>query len=128
MILEAIQTLLDENDIGTTGVDLFIGDLPATEADCLAVIGSPSPAPNPAIPVFDQYVDFWARYRQPSDAYDMLNTIQDLLHPQANYTMGDYHVYLSNAQGQIDDMGEDSESRKLLKITVRFIYREITQS
>lgn len=125
MILEAIQNLLDDNGIGLTGVDLFIGKLPATGIDCLAIMGSPSPAPNPAIPVFEQYVDFWARYGQPNDAYDMLGAIQDLLHPQANYTMGDYHVYLSNAQGSIEDMGEDSESRKLLKITVRFIYRLI---
>lgn len=123
MILEAIQDYLDTNGIGSTAVDLFIGTLPATQTDCMAIISSPSPAPNPAIPVFEQYVDIWARYGQPSEGYDMLMAVQDLLHPQANYTMGDYHVYLSNAQGQIDDMGEDSESRKLLKLTVRFIYR-----
>lgn len=125
MILEAIQDLLNNEGLGTTAEDLFLGKLPDVDGDCMAIISAPSPAPNPAIPVFEQYVDFWARYGQPSDGYDMLNAVQDLLHPQANYTLGAYHVYLSNAQGQIDDMGEDSESRKLLKLTVRFIYRSL---
>lgn len=125
MILEAIQDFLVSEGIGTVGTDLFIGLLPATEEDSIAIIGAPSPAPNPAIPVFEQYVDFWARYRQPADGYDMLNAIQDLLHPQVNYTLGDYHIYLSNSQSQIDDMAQDSESRKLLKLTIRFIYRNV---
>lgn len=128
MILDDISTYLATNGVGTEGTDLFIGELPNTQEDCVAIIAAPSPAPNPAIPIYDQIIDVWARYGLTGAAYDKLLQVQSLLHLQSNYELENHHVYFSNAMSAIDDQGEDSESRKLLKLTVRFVYRETEQA
>lgn len=123
MILEEICKQIELNEIAVYGEDLFIGDLPNKPANCLGVIAVPSPTPDKSIPVYEQTVDVWSRSKKSETAYSQLEQIKDLFHQQANYTIGDYHVYLSSALGLIDDNDRDSEERKLYKLTLSFKYR-----
>lgn len=103
----------------------FIGAMPEEEPTCISILTTASPPPNPAIGYYEQYVDFWARSRNASEATLLLETIRDLLHRKVSYNLDNHHVYLSALNGLIDDMDRDIEGRKLMRMGMRFIYRKI---
>ena len=124
MIIESIATYLQTNDLGTMGTDIFIGELPLDKGDCMALVYSPSPDPNPAIDIYEQVIDFWSRDKNTNQAYTRLLGVLNLLHKGQNYEVEGYHIYFSNALGMIDDNDRDIERRKLYKLSIKFIYRE----
>lgn len=123
MFIEEIADLLEDNSIGTVGTDIFIGDLVIREDNGLYLINSPSPAPNEAIEIYEQVVDFWTRNSDSNTGYNVLKSVQNLLHKRSNYDLGDYRIYFSHNLGMIDDMDRDVEERKLYRLSMRFIYQ-----
>jgi hypothetical protein len=123
MILKDLANYLQTNQIGTVGTDLFMGELPLNPSNCLAVIYSSSPTPNFSLDLFEQNIEFWARNSSMAAGYEKLMAIQTLLHRANNYKLGDYHIYLSNCEGAIEDNDRDIDGRKLLRLVMRFIYR-----
>lgn len=123
-IIDAIAEYLEDESIGTMGTDIFQGELPYDVSDCISLQYSPSPEPNKAIPYYDQTIDIWARAKLFETGRQKLTDIMDLLHRKENYDIEGYHIYLSYAQGMIDDLGRDVERRHLFKLTLGFIYRE----
>jgi len=126
MIAESVAKYLEDNGIGTRGVDIFIGELPFDKDNCIALLYSPSPGPNQSLDVYEQVIDFRSRFKKTDNSYNKMLDVLNLLHKGQNYEIDDYHVYFSNALGMIDDNDRDSERRKLFSLSVRFIYRELT--
>lgn len=123
MIIDSITTFLEDNNIGTIGTDIFIGELPDDESDIISVVASPSPEPNKSIPYYTQTVDIWARFKSYDGGMNKLQEVFDLLHRAENYDVFNYHVYLSYALGMIEDLDRDNERRHLFKLSISFIYR-----
>jgi hypothetical protein len=123
MIAEDLADFLATNGIGTVGTDLFIGELPLDTNNCLSLVYSPSPEPNKSIPYYTQDIDVWGRFSKFDRGYSKLQEVFDLIHGKENYIMGDYHVYLSFARGQINDNDRDSQRRHLIQLTLSFTFR-----
>ncbi len=126
--LDSLADFLEQEGIGTVNTDLFTGELPIDSAEGVSIMVSPSPAPNKAIPYFVQTVDIWARYKKYDDGYNKLQEIYDVLHAAANYQIDGYHVYLSYAEGLINDNDRDLNRRHLFSLTFAFTAREDSTS
>ena len=122
LINDVIEYLEDES-IGTIGTSLFSGELPYDKTDVLSLQYSPSPEPNKAIQYYEQTVDIWGRFKLFDAGYGKLQDVMDLLHQKENYELNHYHVYLSYAQGMIEDLDRDVERRHLFKLSLVFVYR-----
>jgi hypothetical protein len=122
MFIEQIAELLQSNGIGTVGTDIFIGDITTRTENGLYIVNSPSPAPNEAIDIYEQIVDFWTRNDSTEGAYSKLQQVMDVLHKRTNYTLTGYHVFISHNMNMIEDMDRDLQRKKLFRLTIRFIY------
>lgn len=122
-LAQEIATFLEEENIGTVGGDIFIGDLTAREENGLYILNEPSPEPNRALQIYDQVIGFWTRYKKTNTGYAKLQEVQDLLHQRSNYLLTPYYVFFSHNMGMIEDMDRDVQRRKLHKLSVRFIYQ-----
>ena len=127
MILEDLVTYFeDETDLSLVeATNLFIGELPLEKTDCVSMVYVPSEPPNSALDVFYQQIDFWARYKNADDAYNMLKDIQTELHQKVSWDLDNWHIYLAHSVSGIEDFGRDTERNKLYKLTMRFIFRPI---
>lgn len=127
MILEDIAKLIEDQEIATMGTTLFSGELPLDFPNSTAMIYSPSPEPDKSLEVYEMTIDFWNRNRNSENGFEILKSIMDFLHRKQNYETQNYHIYLSYALGMIEDLDRDSERRKLYKLSMRFIYRELQE-
>lgn len=124
MIIEALVDYIEENGIATFETDMFIGELPFDKNDCISLLYVPSPEPDKAIPYYTQMIDVRGRFTSYQDGYAKMLEIFRLIHAVGNFTMGDFHVYLSYAAGLPVDNDRDIERRHLLQLSLGFIYRE----
>lgn len=122
MILNSIKGILLQ---GGVNHPVYVDELPYGVVNCVALMLTPSQPPNTVIPYFFQLVDAWVRFERTDEAYSALISVRDILHQKKAYQMEDYYIYLSNAVSSIDSVGRDSNGNKLLKLTFRFIYRDI---
>lgn len=114
------QHLLDEGF-----EDILRREAPKETNDVVWIVESPSPPPNPSIGYYEQHLDFWGRFRITQDVIDALQDIFNVLHRQVSWDTDNYHIYLSAANNLIEDLDRDMEGRKLMKFSMRFIYREL---
>ena len=125
MLAEEIATRLQTEGIGTVAVDLFIGRLPLNQNNSVAIIHGPSPRPNPAIDLHEQIIEFQSRFASTIDGFNKLKEIETLFHRKVSFDLGDFHIYLANDMGEIEDFEVDSENRKIFRLLMRFIYRPV---
>lgn len=125
MILEDIQTYLDDNGIGTAGTDIFIGNLPDDLADAIMIVPGSAGEQDKYIDIRTLVVDFWSRNSSYRDGYDKLMEVWDLLHQATHYSLTDFYVFFSQALGNIEDLDRDQKGRQLQKLSVKIIYKEI---
>lgn len=104
--------------------NLYIGEAPVGVEDCTWVVSDPSTTPNPSIGYYEQFISVWSRFRKTEDAYTALQEIFDAVHQKSAYSTQNYFIYLSVSTGLIEDMGRDIESRKLLRLSIKYIYRQ----
>lgn len=123
-LIDSICQLLEDENIGTMGTDIFKGELPYDTDDCIALTFSPSPEPNKSIPYYEQTVDVWARSKLFDTGYNKLKEVMTLLHRKENYEVSGYYIYLSYSLGGIDDLDRDVERRHLFKLSLSFVYRQ----
>lgn len=123
MIIEDLAQYLSDNSVGTIASNLFIGELPATTGDAIAIVYQYSPDQNKVLDYYEQDIDIWCKNKSAKHGYEKLLNIFRLLHGKGNYEMGDFHIYFSRAIGTILDNDKDEQGNKLYKLTLRFIYR-----
>jgi hypothetical protein len=112
-----------DQHLGTLNTNIF-GELPVDKENSLGVVASPSPDPNKAFDTAEQVFDIWGRFAKASVGKAKMQEVFTALHRKQNYTLGDFHVYLSYAVGTIDDLDRDANKSHLYKITFSFTYRE----
>lgn len=121
-LLETIGTELQTEGLGTLGTNIFLGKLPSNSEDSIMVMHSASPQPNLVFDVYEQYIEFWTRNKSSEEGLTVMQAIRDIFHRGANYSLGDYHIFLSNMLGGIEDNDQDIEGNKLYLMRMRFIY------
>ena len=124
MIVESLAKYMEDNGIGTRGLNIFIGELPFDKNNCVSLVYTPSPEPNKSLDVYEQVIDFRSRFKRTEIGYEKMLDILDLFHKGQNYSIDGFHVYFSNAMGMPDDNDRDVERRKLFSLSIRFIYRK----
>ena len=125
---QEIADYLEDNGIGTVGTDILIGDFSQDSPDGIYLVTVASPAPSNALDTEHHNVDIYCRFSSTSAGYDKLRAVYDLLHRDANFTLTTWYVYLAEARSQIEDLGRDSQDRKLLRLAFHFIARLPTSS
>lgn len=127
--LPDLADLLEDNELGTvydgsTG-NIFLGELPKDATNGIYLIQASSPAPDAYIDTQYTNVDVWVRNASGNDAFRDAYNVLLAIHRKANFSMGNYYVYLATAISQPEDMDRDREGGKLVKITFNFIFRDI---
>ena len=124
MIIDSLVEYLEDEGIGIVGTDIFVGELPLNNNNCISLVYVPSPDPDKSIPYYKQSVDIRARFSKYAVGYAKLKEILDLLHRKENYSISGYHVYLSYSNGMIIDNDRDVERRHLFQMNLNFVFRE----
>lgn len=88
-----------------------------------------SPPPDMYLPNEWHQIDFWSVESDSSRSYDDLQYVYNVFHQpneqQIGYDTASWHIYFSYAQMQIEDMGRDIQNRKINKLTIMFITRNL---
>lgn len=116
---EELAQYLEDNTSLVVGTNLMIGEL-LRGVEGVFLTTSSGSEPDRYLPTFNETIDFWSIYKDSEDGYNILKTIYFLLHRGEHYNLTSYHVYYSNALGQIGDFDRDAEGRKIWKLTVDF--------
>lgn len=126
MILKDIAEKLEDESVGTVGTDIFIGEIPQDVDNALMLVAGVSGEQDPYVSQVRQYdVEIWGRNVNAKNGYDKIKEALEVLHTSYNYSIEDSYVYLTKAISNIQDLDKDNNGRKLYKITIRVIYREL---
>jgi hypothetical protein len=125
---EEIANYLAANGIGTVSEDIFVGHFTVDPDSCTMIFGAGAAEQEKYLDTQYTVVDVWTRSQssKTKEGELRLYTIYQLLHQMQNYPIGDnFYVYFAYATSQVQDMDRDNQQRKLLKITFRFMYRDM---
>ena len=131
MIKYSLAEFLENQGIGTRMAEtggIFVGELPLDKNNVVAVLNSPSNQPDKALDLYDQAIDFWGRFGKSDEGFTKMSALYDLLHKRQEYQITGFHVYFSHALDRVNDLGRDVQRRKLYKLPVRFIYRNLEEA
>lgn len=92
----------------------------------LFLVQVPSPPPHIYIDTEYPVIDIWARSPHTDRAYALLRQVYNTYHRRYNFDYPSWHIYFSQALGTIVDVGRDGEGGKLLRLSVQFECRNLT--
>lgn len=120
-----IPQLLQDLGFGTVGTTIFNGELPQGTVKGLFLV--PSPGRSPENYIDHEYItlDFWYRTPDTREGKEIMRSLFAQLHRKYNYDTTNWHIYFSEALGQVVDMDRDAEGGKLLRLSVQFICRNL---
>lgn len=122
-IHEDIASLLEDEGVATLGTDMFIGEIPDDVNNAFMLETISGQDPNVYMEIRSADINFWGRHSNAPDGYDELQQVWNRLHRRANYRTDNFHVFHSEVIGTIEDMGRDTNNRKLHKLRIRFTFR-----
>jgi hypothetical protein len=129
-ILEAVGDYLVTNGQGTLGTNLFLGVLPESPDECVAVIESEGASPEYTMGVGGIVIDspnIQILVRAGRDDYptarDKANTIRLLLAAVTNQTISTINVMRIESIGSVGLVGLDEKSRPLISANFRCMVR-----
>ena len=123
-LIKETSDYFQERGYGTVGSTIYRGELPASAPDnAILLVTAPSDAPDMYLETQYLTIDVWCRNKSTQAAYDTLENIFKGMHRRANFDLTSYYVYFVHATGDIVDFEKDAQKRKLLKLSLRFIYR-----
>lgn len=105
-------------------VNLKVGELDQGISGVFSVAAA-SPQPENVNPLAYQTIDFWSVNPSSNLGYQDLQYVYDLFHGNYAYTAGGWFVFSSEALGQIEDLDRDSEGRKIWKVSIYFVIRNL---
>ena len=127
-IKEICQYLADNSGgrftFGSGTNNLKLGELTRGVNGVFAV-ETPVEPPDHYLPIVTYSIDFWAVNANAATAHDDLEYIFQLFHQNINIDTPSYHSYYSYAPSLIQDMDRDGEGRKIFKLSITFISRNI---
>lgn len=124
-LVRELATLMQDALLGTVGTDIFIGELPESIVEGFMLVNSPSPNPEKYIDHEYIVVDFWYRSPHTDAAYSKLRDAYNFFHRKYHYQTSNWHIFFSEAIGNINDVDRDREGGKLYRLSVQFICRNL---
>jgi hypothetical protein len=104
---------------------IYVGELPQGVAEGLLLVAVPSPPPHQYVDTEYPVIDIWAVSPHTDRAYALLRQIFNTYHRRYDWDTTNWHVYFSQALGNIEDVDRDREGGKLFRLSVQFISRNI---
>ena len=121
MLLDDIKDYLEQNDIGTFGADLFIGQIPPSPDDCIALFEYAGEPPDlhwegeyPGLQVI-------ARAKKYTDARSTIEQVKNVLHGVVEETINGTRYLLIHARQSPETLGKDENGRQLFVVNFRII-------
>ena len=108
----------------TFGTDVYVGEL---KRDVDGVYAVESPSQNPDMYTATEYhdVDFYIKYARAVTTFEKAQIVYNLFHRLHHYTTTSFDVYFSYATSPVADLDREFENGKLLRLSVRFICRNL---
>jgi len=123
MILTDVRDYLISQNIATAD-EIFVGNLDGS--GIMMTTGG-----NEAQDIYQglkyETIDFWIRNTSYEAGYQLTRDIIDLLHRLSNWETTDFHIFFSHAMGGVEDLDRDGEGKRIFKVSVRFIFRKLTE-
>ena len=130
-ILESVGDYLVTNNLGTLGTNLFLGTMPETPDECVAVYENSGSAPaftmGPGGIVIDypmiQIVARAGREDYPT-ARDKAESIRILLASVLESTISSVNIMRIEPMGSVNPLGVDSKFRPMVSVNFRCLVRK----
>lgn len=120
-LLEDLQDYLEDNGIGTTSTDLFIGKLEGEPDDQIALFSTGGLAPDVDVPIAKPTVQVLVRNTDYATGWQKAQDIFNLLHQQYDtLEMGDTDVMKIDALQEPTPLGKDTNERHVF--TCNYIF------
>ena len=121
---ESFLQYLDDQEVGTKGTDMFVGELPKDVNNGVMIVAGASVNQNGYFDIRESNLEIWAINKSSNEAFAKLFEIQQAIHGNGNYAISGYWVYFSGTSS-IEDLDRDLMGRKLVKLNARIIYRDL---
>lgn len=125
-ILEAIGDYLEAHDYGTLGTNIFLGMMPDSPDECIAVFEDQGGSPRFSLGTGGIQIDepnLQIMFRSARDDYpgarDKAETIRQLLSAITETTMSGIRVMRISPVGSVLPMGVDPEHRSVISLNFR---------
>jgi len=108
-----VAEYLEDNSIGTVGVDIFVDFLPDDDNNVIAIYNTGGETPDIDIPVGNPTFEVLVRNESTATAYSKITSIVNLLHQKYNLELiadGNYYYYIL-LTGEINLLGKDEKQR-----------------
>jgi hypothetical protein len=130
-ILESVGDYLVTNSLGTLGTDLFLGTLPDSPDECVAVYENAGTSPAFTMGTGGIVIDYpmlqiiarAGREDYPT-ARDKAENIRDLLALVLESTISGVHIMRIEPMGSVNPLGVDSKFRPLVSVNFRCLVRK----
>lgn len=104
---------------------IFTGEIPDSIPEAIMLVPVPSPPPHQYIDTEYPIIDFWARSPHSDRARALLRSIFETYHRRAGWGTANWHIYFSQALGNIVDVERDANASKLVRLSVQFYCRNL---
>lgn len=127
MILDQVAQYLHDNNIGTYADNgtIYVGNLPEQPTNAIMLVTVPSPSPSVDLPTESLSFEVWSRNESTVNGYAKLREVHRLLHRKGNYALPSYYVFATKSTDAIVDMDQDLQGRKLQKLPMQILYRDL---
>lgn len=120
MMADDVADYLEAQGIGTVGTDIFIGHMPDSPANCIAVIQSGGEPPELVGQINDQIERprLVVRVRNTSYASGAAkaNSVLKALHTAGEVSLNGHRYLFIRAVGSVNQLGRDHELRSLFSV------------
>ncbi|WP_438979902.1 hypothetical protein [Polynucleobacter sp.] len=126
MILEELANHIESLDSTyQVGDNLFIGELPQGIENATMLVSTSSEQPDMYTGIEYQSFDIWSRYDKVAEGYQAVNDLFIMFNRKGDFYLPNYEVYFCHALGRIDDFDRDIEGRKMFRLPMKLIYRQL---
>lgn len=120
-LISDIADYLEDNSLGTVGVDIFYSHLPDAGNSCIAVYDTGGPQPEADIPTKSPTFQVFIRSTDYNTGRGILDSVRSLLHRQSGATIGSTYFFFILAQSEGGHLGRNE--RGLEEFSINFISR-----
>ncbi len=121
MLLDDIKDYLETNNIGTFGADLFIGQLPPSPDDCIALFEYAGEPPDLHWPGEYPGLQVICRGNKYNACRGKIELVKNTLHGVTEEIINGTRYLLIQARQSPESMGKDENGRQLFVINLRII-------
>jgi hypothetical protein len=125
VLADDIAAYMATRSLGTVGTDIFIGEMPDSPNNCVALYQYQGESPELVGGLENPRLTVRVRNTVYSDGQNKARDILKTLHTLNEQTLGGHRYLYIKAAGSISQLGRDKEKRALF--TVEFIVTKIVE-